>query len=129
MDVLLLDSESAFPVILKLSQVRPALGNSRTFFSRRMRRLFYLSNFGAPAHFSQPLTRVVFDASYLSLPTIRSEQVLKGFLRDALAKWTGSSPGSYRREIPSYIERVHNVSQSTTSPKKVLACQLFLTNV
>ncbi len=43
----------------------------------------YRQFFGVPVHFGQPDNRLVFDASYLDLPTIRSEQALKSFLRGA----------------------------------------------
>lgn len=41
----------------------------------------YLQFFGVPVHFDQSQTRLVFDAAWLDLPTIRSEQALKVFLR------------------------------------------------
>jgi AraC-like DNA-binding protein len=41
--------------------------------------------FGAPVRFGQPLNRLAFDASYLSLPTVRTERMLKRFLRGAPA--------------------------------------------
>jgi AraC-like DNA-binding protein len=41
----------------------------------------YLQFFGVPVHFDQPQTRLVFDAAWLDLPTIRSERALKIFLR------------------------------------------------
>jgi AraC-like DNA-binding protein len=41
--------------------------------------------FGAPARFSQPVSRLAFDASVLKLPIARSEQALKQFLRNAPA--------------------------------------------
>ncbi|MGU7785284.1 AraC family transcriptional regulator [Burkholderia sp. PU8-34] len=41
--------------------------------------------FGAPVHFGQPDSRLTFDAAFLALPTIRSEQALKTFLRGAPA--------------------------------------------
>lgn len=43
----------------------------------------YLQFFGVPAHFDRPQSRLVFDAAYLDLPTIRSGQALKTFLRGA----------------------------------------------
>jgi AraC-like DNA-binding protein len=39
--------------------------------------------FGAPVRFDQPETRLVFDAEFLTLPTIRDERALKEFLRHA----------------------------------------------
>lgn len=39
--------------------------------------------FGAPVRFDQPETRLVFDAEFLNLPTIRDERALKEFLRHA----------------------------------------------
>lgn len=41
--------------------------------------------FGAPVGFSQPASRLAFDASVLKLPIARSEQALKQFLRGAPA--------------------------------------------
>jgi len=41
--------------------------------------------FGAPVHFNQPESRLVFDAAYLRLPPVRSERALKDFLRHAPA--------------------------------------------
>lgn len=41
--------------------------------------------FGAPVRFSQPASRLSFDASVLKLPIVRSEQALKQFLRGAPA--------------------------------------------
>jgi AraC-like DNA-binding protein len=43
----------------------------------------YLQFFGVPVHFDQPDSRLAFDATYLNLPTIRSEHALKSFLRGA----------------------------------------------
>jgi AraC-like DNA-binding protein len=43
----------------------------------------YHQFFGVPVHFDQPDSRLGFDAAYLDLPTIRSEQALKTFLRGA----------------------------------------------
>lgn len=45
----------------------------------------YSQFFGAPVHFDRPDCRLTFDAAYLRLPTIRSEQALKTFLRGAPA--------------------------------------------
>ncbi|KVN38542.1 AraC family transcriptional regulator [Burkholderia pyrrocinia] len=45
----------------------------------------YSQFFGAPVHFDQPDCRLTFDAAYLRLPTIRSEQALTTFLRGAPA--------------------------------------------
>ncbi|WP_323033147.1 AraC family transcriptional regulator [Paracoccus sp. (in: a-proteobacteria)] len=45
----------------------------------------YHQFFGAPVHFDQPVSRLSFAAGYLSLPTIRSEKALEGFLRGAPA--------------------------------------------
>lgn len=45
----------------------------------------YHQFFGAPVQFGQPVTRLVFDAAHLSLPVIRSEAALRGFLREAPA--------------------------------------------
>ncbi|WP_199261144.1 AraC family transcriptional regulator [Paracoccus binzhouensis] len=45
----------------------------------------YHQFFGAPVHFGQPVSRLSFAASYLSLPTIRDEKALQGFLRGAPA--------------------------------------------
>ncbi|MFD1560354.1 AraC family transcriptional regulator [Paraburkholderia silviterrae] len=41
----------------------------------------YQQFFGVPVHFDQPQCRIAFDAAWLDLPTIRSEQALKVFLR------------------------------------------------
>ncbi|WP_321931728.1 AraC family transcriptional regulator [Paraburkholderia guartelaensis] len=41
----------------------------------------YRQFFGVPVHFDQVRSRLVFDAAWLDLPTIRSEQALKIFLR------------------------------------------------
>jgi len=41
--------------------------------------------FGAPVRFSQPVSRLAFDASVLKLPIARNEQALKQFLRGAPA--------------------------------------------
>jgi AraC-like DNA-binding protein len=41
--------------------------------------------FGAPVRFSQPVSRLAFDAAVLKLPISRSEQALKQFLRGAPA--------------------------------------------
>ncbi|ANB75305.1 AraC family transcriptional regulator [Paraburkholderia phytofirmans OLGA172] len=43
----------------------------------------YHQFFGVPVHFDQPDSCLAFDAAYLDLPTIRSEQALKTFLRSA----------------------------------------------
>lgn len=43
----------------------------------------YHQFFGVPVHFDRPDSRLAFNAAYLSLPTIRSEQALKTFLRGA----------------------------------------------
>ena len=43
----------------------------------------YHQFFGVPVHFDQPNSCLSFDAAYLDLPTIRSEQALKTFLRSA----------------------------------------------
>jgi AraC-like DNA-binding protein len=48
-------------------------------------RVDYRHFFGAPVHFGQPASRIVFDAAYLALPTIRSEKALQTFLRGAPA--------------------------------------------
>jgi AraC-like DNA-binding protein len=45
----------------------------------------YREFFGAPVHFEQADSRLVFDAAHLRLPTIRSPQALKTFLRGAPA--------------------------------------------
>ncbi|NIF80470.1 AraC family transcriptional regulator [Paraburkholderia sp. Cy-641] len=41
----------------------------------------YLQFFGVPVHFDQQQTRLIFNANWLDLPLIRSEQALKVFLR------------------------------------------------
>ena len=41
--------------------------------------------FGAPVRFGRPLSRLAFDAGFLSLPVDRSEKALKQFLRGAPA--------------------------------------------
>ena len=41
--------------------------------------------FGAPVRFSQPVSRLAFDAAVLKLPVVRDEQALKLFLRGAPA--------------------------------------------
>ena len=43
----------------------------------------YHQFFGAPVRFDQPQSRLIFSAHYLSLPPIRSEKALQGFLRGA----------------------------------------------
>ncbi|MBR8316983.1 AraC family transcriptional regulator [Burkholderia dolosa] len=43
----------------------------------------YHQFFGVPVHFDRPHSRLTFNAAYLALPTIRSEQALKTFLRGA----------------------------------------------
>jgi len=43
----------------------------------------YHQFFGVPVHFDQPASRLAFNAGYLGLPTIRSEQALTAFLRGA----------------------------------------------
>jgi len=45
----------------------------------------YHKFFGAPVLFDQPVTRLVFSSSYLSLPIIRSDVALESFLREAPA--------------------------------------------
>lgn len=45
----------------------------------------YLQFFGAPVHFETSHGRLVFNASYLTLPTIRDEKSLRNFLRGAPA--------------------------------------------
>ncbi|MCK1975100.1 AraC family transcriptional regulator, partial [Bacillus safensis] len=45
----------------------------------------YHKFFGAPVLFDQPVTRLVFSSSYLSLPLIRSDVALENFLREAPA--------------------------------------------
>ncbi|KVH58474.1 AraC family transcriptional regulator [Burkholderia cepacia] len=41
----------------------------------------YHQFFGVPVHFDRPDSRLAFNAAYLALPTIRSEQALRTFLR------------------------------------------------
>ena len=41
--------------------------------------------FGAPVHFSRPVSSIAFDATLLKLPIARTEQALKQFLRGAPA--------------------------------------------
>lgn len=41
--------------------------------------------FGAPVRFSQPANRLAFDAAFLKLPAVRTERMLKQFLRGAPA--------------------------------------------
>lgn len=48
-------------------------------------RLDYRQFFGAPVRFDQPETLLVFDASYLALPLVRSETALRSFMREAPA--------------------------------------------
>lgn len=43
----------------------------------------YNQFFGAPVHFDQPQTCLVFDAAYLALPLVRSDVALESFLREA----------------------------------------------
>jgi AraC-like DNA-binding protein len=50
---------------------------------RPSERTDYDQFFGLPVHFDQPQCRLIFNASYLDLPTIRSERALKTFLRGA----------------------------------------------
>lgn len=45
----------------------------------------YHQFFGAPVQFDRPVTRLLFDAAYLTLPPIRSAQALRTFLRGAPA--------------------------------------------
>lgn len=45
----------------------------------------YRQFFGAPVHFDQPESRLIFAAQHLDLPTIRDERALKAFLRGAPA--------------------------------------------
>jgi AraC-like DNA-binding protein len=45
----------------------------------------YRQFFGAPVSFDQPETRLVFNADYLKLPTIRDEEALREFLTRAPA--------------------------------------------
>ncbi|NSZ20279.1 AraC family transcriptional regulator [Agrobacterium vitis] len=45
----------------------------------------YLQFFGAPVHFEQVRSRLIFNANYLTLPTIRDEKSLQNFLRGAPA--------------------------------------------
>jgi AraC-like DNA-binding protein len=45
----------------------------------------YRSLFGAPVRFGQPVNRMVFDAAFLRLPAVRTERMLKHFLRGAPA--------------------------------------------
>lgn len=45
----------------------------------------YHQFFNAPVRFGQPQTRLRFDAAYLRLPTVRSDQALAQFLREAPA--------------------------------------------
>ncbi|GAA5665430.1 hypothetical protein Brsp07_03935 [Brucella sp. NBRC 14130] len=45
----------------------------------------YHKFFGAPVLFDQPVTRLVFSSTYLSLPIIRSDVALESFLREAPA--------------------------------------------
>jgi AraC-like DNA-binding protein len=45
----------------------------------------YRSLFGAPVRFGQPVNRLVFDAAYLRLQAVRTERMLKHFLRGAPA--------------------------------------------
>lgn len=45
----------------------------------------YHQFFGAPVHFDAPCNRLVFNAAYLPLPTVRDEAALGGFLRNAPA--------------------------------------------
>ncbi|MGQ3676524.1 AraC family transcriptional regulator [Xanthobacter sp. TB0139] len=45
----------------------------------------YHQFFGAPVHFNQPVSRLIFAAPYLALPIIRDEKAVKGFLRGAPA--------------------------------------------
>ncbi|WP_236772577.1 AraC family transcriptional regulator [Agrobacterium tumefaciens] len=45
----------------------------------------YLQFFGAPVHFDTNVGRLVFNANYLTLPTIRDEKFMRNFLRGAPA--------------------------------------------
>jgi AraC-like DNA-binding protein len=45
----------------------------------------YLQFFGAPVHFGEVKSRLIFNANYLILPTIRDEKSLQNFLRGAPA--------------------------------------------
>jgi len=68
----------------------------------------YHQFFGVPVHFEQMDTRLVFDAAYLSLPTIRSEEALKRFLRH--------SPGNllvrYRHDH-GWVSRIRRILKTT----------------
>lgn len=55
----------------------------------------YHQFFGVPVHFDRPDSRLAFNAAYLALPTIRSEQALKTFLRGAPATCS-SATGTIR---------------------------------
>ena len=61
----------------------------------------YHQFFGVPVHFDRPDSRLAFNAAYLALPTIRSEQALKTFLRGAPATCSSATgtirAGSRRR--------------------------------
>ncbi|MGK6316440.1 AraC family transcriptional regulator [Neorhizobium sp. DT-125] len=45
----------------------------------------YRQFFGAPVHFDQPVSRLSFDATYLSLPVIRENNAVRAFVRGAPA--------------------------------------------
>lgn len=49
------------------------------------RRAHYPLFYGAPIQFNQPTSRLLFDATYLQLPTIRNKRSLREFLRRAPA--------------------------------------------
>jgi hypothetical protein len=62
----------------------------------------YHQFFGVPVHFDRPDSRLAFNAAYLSLPTIRSAQSLKTFLRGAPGTcWsvTGTIAAGSRRHV------------------------------
>jgi hypothetical protein len=62
----------------------------------------YHQFFGVPVHFDRSDSRLAFNAAYLSLPTIRSAQSLKTFLRGAPGTcWfvTGTTAAGSRRHV------------------------------
>lgn len=63
--------------------------------------------FGAPVRFDQPVNRLAFDAAFLRLPTVRTERMLKQFLRGAPAnilvryRYDGGLVARVRRQLRS----------------------------
>ncbi|WP_405030154.1 AraC family transcriptional regulator [Mycoplana sp. BE70] len=79
--------------------------------------------FGAPVRFSQPASRLAFDAAVLKLPVARNEQALKQFLRGAPANILVR----YRYDAglaASVRKRLRQVSPASWAGFEELAAQL-----